>query len=275
MLTKTDKKPLLFFLIVFVVIILFVSFISRDYLYKGYVQLFHKTTIIAHYNSQRQLDGEYIAYINGRVYCKAYFKDGLREGWCVRYDDTTWKKKNEIFYKQGKPDGIENAYYKSGNLDYTTQWKNGKNYQSEYHYLDNGTLANYNAFDQSKNTDNCYCYVMYDKAGKFHQILGDVFSSFIYSMCNDSIVELTNSSKYRCVNDLYISVATPPKLIEEISVFVNNKSYDSFKIKGNAIFIPDVFTHAGAYQISIIANLRIQNRKIIKADTLKTTIIKE
>lgn len=249
--------------------------IYKNEIHKTYIQLFHKSAIIAHYNRKGELDGEYIAYINGRVYGKSYFKDGLREGWCIWYDDETWKKKNEVFYKRGKADGIENVYYKNGNLNYTTHWKNGRYCKSEYHYLDNGTLNTYNAFDESKNVDNDYCYIAYDGEGNFHQILGDVFSPFIYSMCKDSIVALNDKTKFKYANDLYVSVATPPQLIPIVDIFINKANFNRIIIKENAMIVPNIFKNVGSYQITIYGKLLDKNGRIIKADTLKSTVIRE
>ena len=270
---EINRKWFVILLCSIVIISLFEGYIKRDKLHEAYLILFHKSAIMAHYNSNRQLDGEYITYINGNVYIKSYFKNGLREGWCIWYDDTTWKKKDEVFYKNGKADGIENVYYKNGNLNYSTHWRNERYCESEYHYLDNGTLNN--AFDESKNVNNGYCYIAYDSAGNFHQILGDVFSSFIYSKFRDSIVALTDNIKYSGIKDLYINVATPPQLTNVIDVFINNVRVNKAAIKENLMLIPNVFNNAGTYNIVIYGKLLIKNGKAIKTDTLKTTIIKE
>ncbi len=202
----------------------------RSSIYEGYLQLFHQSAIIANYNKKGQLDGEYIAYVNGRVYARANFKNGVREGWFILYDEETGKKRDEIFYIRGEAEGIENAFYKNGNLNYTVHWRNGKYSKSQYHYSDNGILTNYNTFDQNKKDFNGYCYVMYDKTGKFHQILGNMFSSIIYSTCEDSIITLTDNGKYKCINSLYIDVATPPQLTPMMTIFINDVKFDKTRV---------------------------------------------
>jgi len=271
---KVNSKKRLIIIGCLVIIGFFSFFKNLEPFYKMYIELFHKNATISHHNKQGKLDGEYIAYISGKIYGKSYFKDGLREGWCVWYDEKTWKKKDEVFYKHGKADGIENVYYENGNLNYSTNWRNGRYCKSEYHYLDNGKLNTYNAFDESKNANNGYCYVAYDETGKFHQILGDVFSSYIYSTCKDSTVALMDNTNYNCIKDLYISIATPPQLTPWMEIFVNNIRF-KVTIHHNTIVVPNVFKKSGSYQILIIGKLTNTAGRTAKADTLKATIIKQ
>lgn len=239
-----------------------------------YLKLLKQSGTLAHYNKHGQLDGEFTSYIRGQLYVKSYFKNGFREGWCTWYNETTGKRDTEIYYKYGVP-GVENVYYANGNLDYTAQWKNGRYINSEYHYLDNGVLNTYNAFDLSKNIDNGYCYIAYDNAGKFHQILGDVFSSCIYSTCQDSTIALTKNGKYNCLSNLYIKVATPPLLKPTIKLIVNKITFNKLVIRDNTIVVPGVFDVSGKYEVVIYGKLQTTYGAIIKSDTLKTYFYKE
>jgi len=257
------------------IFIFYICLIFTDKLKIFYIQVFNKSAIISHRNDNGRLNGEYFAFINGNIFIKSFFKDGLREGWCTWYDEATQKKKREVFFKKGVADGIENVYYPNGKLNYSTQWKNGRYCNSEYHYSENGILNTYNAFDNSKEIDNGYCYVAYDRAGKFHQILGHVFSSYIYSMCGDSIVALLDNRRYKCVNELCINIATPPQLMNNIEIIVNNKVWTESLIKKNTIIVPNVFRAKCAYQISIFGKLLNSSGRIIKTDTLKMSILKK
>ena len=133
MTTKTKKwfrysaTVLLFLIILFIIL-------KRNDLITSYIKLFKISAIISHHNKSGQLEGEYTSYIRGKIYVQSYFKNGLREGWCVWYDENTGKKKDEIYYRKGVAEGTEHGYYPNGSLDYFAQWKNGRYFNSEYHY---------------------------------------------------------------------------------------------------------------------------------------------
>lgn len=269
------KNNFYILIIIALIAVFFLVSLKRDLLYIYFIKASHKTTIVANYNTKGKLDGAYYGFINGKIYGKSYFRNGLRDGWTIWYDEETGKKKREAFYRLGKLDSIENVYYKSGNLNYRSGWKNNKRLNSEYHYLDNGILNTYNAFDNNINSNDSYCYVAYDEKGNYHQILGDVFSSFIYSKCKDSTVALINNNIYTCIKDLFINVATPPQLTPEITVFINKVRNNKIMIKENNIVISGIFNKTGAYQIQIFGRLRTKIGAIIKADTLNVLVYKE
>jgi hypothetical protein len=269
---RSRKKLVLLFVVLLISVLIYVV---RANLYKKYIVLFHKNGIVSHYDKNGQLTGEYIAYVDGNIYGKSYFINGLREGWCIWYNEKTGRKKDEVFYKAGKVDSIENVYYENGNLNYTVNWKNGRYVDGEYHYLSNGKLNTYNAFDQSKKSDNGYCYVAYDGLGNFHQILGNVFSSYVYTKCKDSVMALNNNNKYTCLENLYLSVAKPPELNSLMDIFINNTKVHGFFMGENNLVIKDAFNNKGVYHIFIRGKLINKSGAIIKADSLKITVAKE
>lgn len=240
-----------------------------------YLKLSNGSGIISHRDSQGRLDGDYAGYIYGKIKIKSHFKNGLREGVCVWYYENTGNKRREIHYKKGVPEGAENAYYPNGNLDYSVEWKNNRYVNSQYHYRDNGKMSTYNAFDFSKNENNGFCYVGYDSDGRFHQVLGRVFSSYVYTTCKDSIIQLNNEAQYDCISDLHISVATPPDLVTNVKVLINNDSYTKSDAKRNTILIRNAFTKTGKYEIAIYGNLRTLSGAVVKSDTLRMRIFKQ
>jgi hypothetical protein len=240
-----------------------------------YIKVFKQSKIVCNYNKYGQLDGEFTSYINGNLHAKCYFKNGLREGLCVWYDVKSGKKKDEIYYQKGKPYGIENAYYPNGSLNYTVPWKDGRHLNSQYHYLNNGKINTYDAFDLRKNEDNMYCYVAYDNAGKFHQILGNVFSSYIYSTCRDSIIELVKDQGYNCVNDLYLNVATPPLLNASVEIVINKIRFNKKTIQKNVVVVPNAFGKPGRYDLVIYGHMLTKYGATVKSDTLTTRLFKK
>lgn len=159
--TYLTLKNLLITTSVLIVLVL-VAFLSLDNYKRVYLEVFKKSGIIGHYNRNGRLDGEFEVYLEGKINVKANFKQGLRDGWCIWYYPNG-NKQQEAFYKSGKEDGIQNVYYDNGELNYTIKSKNGRNYDSEYHYLLDHSLNNYNAFDLRPAGDNCFLYAVYDK----------------------------------------------------------------------------------------------------------------
>lgn len=158
MLPRRIKK---IFIIVFILIVCIGPlFRYQDSYKRSYLKVLRKSGVIEHYDKYGKLNDKYEVYLIGKLYLKANFKSGVRNGWCIWYYPNG-NKKQEIFYKNGKEEGIQNVYYSNGQLNYTIKVKNGKNYGSEYHYLPDRTLANYNAFDFRTGGDNCFLYVFY------------------------------------------------------------------------------------------------------------------
>jgi len=269
------KTKILYTTTILMLVFFIFIFSYLDDLKKEYIKLFKRNAIVAHYNSNGQLNGEFASFLNGKIYMEGNFVNGVREGWVTEYFEDAHETphiKHKQFYSYGKANGRESEYYENGKLNYTVKWSDDKRFGSEYHYSIDGKPINYDAFDKSGKL-GMYCYVAYDKAGNFHQILGHVFSSFIYSKCKDSIIALHDKTQYRCLKDLYIDVALPPQFTTEMNISINDIDIKHHVIE-NTVILPNVFVTKGNYHIVIRAKLNNRNGGgTIKSDSLKTTIL--
>jgi len=252
-------------------LLLIVIFLEKDKIYIGYIKLSKNDAIINHYNSHGQLNGEIVGYVDGNIDIVTNFRNGLREGLTTVYYKNG-QIKNLSFFKHNQRVGEEVEYYNNGKIDYKRTWKNNKGYGSIYHYSEDGNILNYDALD----VVNLFFYLEYDKTGKTTKALGSCFSSNLFShyVGSDSSIVLNNNQSYKNINDLNITVATPPKLTTHINILINNKPIVNTKIENNTVTINNILLHQGVYNIKIIGRLINQNGGIVKADTLAVRIIK-
>ncbi|MGN6398307.1 MAG: toxin-antitoxin system YwqK family antitoxin [Mucilaginibacter sp.] len=236
-----------------------------------YFQLFKKNEIIAHYNKYGKLDGQYLSYLNGRIYVKTYFENGLRTGCAVEYYQNG-QIKNERFFKKGKEIGIENAYYENGKLDYKAHWQNGKHYGSQWHWLRDGQLQIYNTYD----IVDLFYYSEYDETGRLKKILGNIISPNLYTKntLTDSTVLLEDKGCYPYIKDLYIPISTPPNLTSEIEVNINKHQINPTRVIDNTIIVSNAFSNVGTFRIDITGKLIDSNNRPIRKDSIGYTIIR-
>jgi len=266
------KKSFLYFVVILFLLIISVFFLTKFInLKKAYIQLFRKNAILTQYNKDGKIDGEYLSYLNGKIYVKAYFKNGERNGQDIEYF-SNGKIKNERLFKMGKEVGVEKEYYENGALNYKANWQNNKHYGSQWHWNEDGTLALYNASD----IQDLFFYCEYDNNEGLKKILGTVFSPNIYSVgvTQDSIIALVNHNSYHDINNLYITVATPPNLNSAIQVWIDGTLANTSRIINSTVCITDAFTKEKEINIRIEGALKDLNNRIIKKDTLNMTITK-
>lgn len=267
---KLKKSHFLLTLVALVITLLILTNLTN--LKKAYIQLFNKNAILKHYNNNGKLDGEFITYLNGKIHVKALFKNGLRNGQDIEYY-SNGQIKNERLFAMGKETGFENEYYEDGKLDYKANWKNNKRYGSEWHWFENGTVAIYDTFD----IKSLFYYSKYDNKGMLKQILGNIISPNIYSKiaAADSTILLNDNGSYHDINDLYMSVATPPNLHSIVEIVINTTELKSFKITNNTILIKNCFSNIGTYNIELNSKLQDARGRIIRRDSLVFKIEKD
>lgn len=251
--------------------VLIISFFNFEAIKKVYIRILKKNAIIQHFNSKGQREGEFLSYLNGKLYVKADFINGLREGWVIKYYKNG-EIQNKTFYNNDKRDGEEYGYYENGKLNYESHWRNGKYYGDGWNWQKNGKLFVYNTTDIS----DLFYYSEFDSLGRPNKIVGNLFSSNIYSIDNrnDSIVTLSDRGMYGKIKDLYITVATPPKLSTQIDIKINNHDFTHPKILDNTIRIENAFMNRGTYRIYIKDQLLDRNSRVLKLDTLSLIITK-
>ncbi len=254
-----------------VLLLLIFASLEREKIYAGYIKLLKKTTIVKQYNNKGQLNGEIIGYIDGNIDVSTNFVNGLRDGLTTEYYKNG-QVENQSFFRHNKREGEEVEYYENGKLNYKRTWKNNKGYGSIYHYTNDSKIVNYDGLD----IVNLFFYMEYDATGKTTKAFGHCFSSniFSYDLNGDSTIILSNNKAYQNIADLNITIATPPNLIPQINLLINDKPIPDIKIKDNTINVKDAFFDKGIYNIKITGDLMNKNRRIVRADTLNLTITK-
>ena len=254
-----------------VLLIISVVFLEKDNIYIGYIKLFKKSALIEHFNTKGQKDGEELVYIDGNLEINTSYLKGCRDGLTKQYYKNG-QLENLFHFKIGKKEGKEVGYYKDGKLDYTTNWKNNKLYGSAYRYSTDGKLTDY----VEMGIDYLLFYMKYDKSGLSTIYFGHSFSKelFSYDTKTDSTEVLRNNQTFQNINDLNITVATPPNLIPKINLSINNKPITNLKIVENTITIKNAFVNKGIYNIKVLGELVNPKNVRIRADTLDINITK-
>jgi hypothetical protein len=266
-----ERKTKLY--VLFGCLTIIIVFFNRASIYQLYIKIVKKSTILENRNNKGQLDGEVTSYINGNIYLKANFKNGLKNGWAMKYFGNG-QVKNKSFYKDDKLDGVENEYYENGRPHYESNYKYGRYYGNGWNWLKNGKLFVYNTSDVS---NNLFYYSEFDSVGRPTKVIGEVFSRNIFSI-NDkdgSVILLNDRQSFDSINDLYITVATPPQLLPQIDININKTHSSYLKIDDNTIQIKNAFTGKGAYKMDIYGHLLDKNKRTVKSDTLTMMINKK
>ncbi len=198
---KTKYKVLIVLLISLIIALKLVIY-NFTFLKKTYIVIFHKSGVIAHFNSNGKLDGEVDTYVNGKITQKANLKNGLFDGWTADYypngviKDMSYFKNNKIegvefnYYNSGKIkskesfvdgkyEGPKIAYYQNGQIEQRSFRKNDKVNGTEYAYYEDGNLKyTRNWVDDKPYGDFYYYYDTIGKKVKFYHaydVLGDKF----------------------------------------------------------------------------------------------------
>jgi hypothetical protein len=246
--TRNRKKV---YLIGLIALIIYILYYNSENLKIIYIKVFKKNEIIANYNSIGQLNGDFTSYLDGNVYATAKYINGLKQGWVIEYYQNNQVKRRK-FYRNDKATG------------------NG------YEYLDNGKLKVYTAYDIN---GNYFFKCHYNKSGNV-EMEGYTISPNLYSMTNQnkSVIILDDvvhvDSSYNQIKDLYITIATPPTLVNNVSVQINNKVFKNLTMEGNTVKIINAFFVTGTYHVFVASRLIDKNNKVIKGLNLKATIIK-
>lgn len=233
--------------------------------------VFNDTSEIIHYNGAGRYDGEVIGYVKGKKSFIISFKNGLRHGFTRTYFEDG-RLKNETPYLNNKKNGLEREYYDNGSLNYNTDWRDGTRVGSSEHYSESGFLMNYDAFDvqgpDTSRLDIVY-YAEYDSIGRVLKQAGSVFGENIYSKHykNQKVVILEDGQHYEDINDLYLTLATPPNFYADIDIIINKARLRRSHLTSHTLKVQGAFPGPGDYSITITGELKNSLRKAIRRDT--------
>jgi hypothetical protein len=242
------RKSIFYFVIASLVIVIVLGVTDFNSIKKLYIITFHKGGMISHFNTKGRLDGEVDTYINGKIKSKEFFRDGKRDGpYTMYYQSGRIELKS--FRKNNKVEGLGYEYYEDGNLRCRRNWINDKPYGDFYYYYPNKKVEVYHTYDIMG--DKFYL-CRYSQLGKVLRDDGYVFSNHTYTIDHDSVEVLKDSTVYKSIRDLYITVANPPQITPEIRVMINNKQcQDLIFPDRNTVMIRNAFSKKGLYTISI------------------------
>lgn len=254
------------YLALFVCLTIIIIIFNSSNIYKFYIKVTRKSEMIENRNDKGELDGGLTSYVNGNVYIKVNFKNGLKNGWAMKYFENG-QVKNKAFYKNGRLEGVETEYYNNSKPHYESNYRDGKYYGSGWNWSKSGKLFVYNTSDIS---GQLFYYSEYDTLETATKAIGDVFSTRIFSVNtkDSSIVVLKDKKPCESINDLFITVSTPPHLTPQVRVDINNSHFEFLKIHDNTITVKDVFKNVGVFKINIHGYLLDDKRHIDKSDTL-------
>ena len=120
---------------------------------------------------------------------------------------------------------------------------------------------------------NDFFYINYDRSGIIKQAVGTLISENLAARQKNSFEILEQGNSYKNIDDLYITVANPPKLKSTFKILVNDKEYNFFDIKTNTLKLAGALAKTGRYVVVAMGTLK-DNGKLIKSDTISVTFIK-
>jgi hypothetical protein len=256
-------------------LVLLLSFSS--YLERGYIRLFNKTAIVARHNLKGQIDGEVYNYIEGKIKSTVIYKNGIREGWLTTYFKNGGVQ-NRTLYINNEANGRGFEFYANGKLKYSGNWKDGKIFGNVNWYNIQGNLVSYMCYDRFEDK---FCQFTYGSNNKISKMEGFVISTNIYSIdtTNKSIVLMNNhtlhNNRYRNIKDLYITVAQPARLFQDLTITINNHVYRNHNLRYNTFKICNAFGDKGVYEITINSHLLDNKRNAVNGLIIKTLIVNE
>lgn len=235
-------------------------------IYKEYIVIFKKDAVFEPPYINGKLDGPFTIYAKGKIKFKATYRNGVRDGIATKYYDNG-SVENKMFYKNDKLEGLQYRYFENGKLNYSQNLHNGKFYGEQRTYDESGNLNTYSVFDIHEHDFFDYHY---DQRGNLIKQEGFVFSFSIFSIDKkrDSVIVLEENAanptnKFHGVEDLYITVATPPNLKLNLTVTINGTTYADLKVVNNTIKIPNAFPNIGTYKIFIESHLKNKQGEMI------------
>ncbi|WP_052266493.1 toxin-antitoxin system YwqK family antitoxin [Pedobacter kyungheensis] len=222
-------------------------------------------------NSNGNFEGRSRIYRKGIKIFDGYFINGKMDGWSFKYYDNG-ELERKTSYKDGVINGHEYEYYSNGKLKAEKFSFKGRLYAEQIYYSEKGQPTGYWVRDH-RDMPNDFLYINYNNSGTIKQVIGTLLSEEFAVRKNDGFEILRQGNSYKNIDDLYITVANPPKLKSTFKILVNSKEYIFSDIKTNTLQLAGAFTKAGKYAIVGIGTLK-DNDKLIKRDTISVTIIK-
>lgn len=247
-----------------------------------WLEIFKLDKIFVHYNSQGNLNGEIAQYRAGKIYVIGNVLNGVKQGW-----ETMFYKNGDIesrtFFVNGLPAGKGYLFDLEGNLTYSGTYKYGKPYGSWYQYYSNGHIKKYMLYDIDEVNKATSFTIGYDVNGnlKLKEMSGLVVSPNFYSIDSNSnaIIPLfpkdNPTRKFKNINDLYITMATPEHTRLSAVIKINESLYDFYRIKNNTVKITNAFSNIGKYNIFIESHLYDKDDKIINGINIQVSLVKE
>lgn len=205
------------------------------------------------YNKNKQIHGEAIEYIDGKIHVKESFVNGLREGWAYEYHKNG-RLSRKTHFSKGKPDGSEFLFDEKGRIVESRNYLRGSPYGDWFKYDTLGTLTKYSLIDIS---GGIIFSSKADLSGNLNDMHGHVVSSSFYSFdANQSVVNLMERANYlnKGFKDLYITVVHIPNNKLIVSVNINGVNYSFNNINSSTIRIPNIFKYPGEYNITLKSN---------------------
>ncbi|MCD0489523.1 hypothetical protein LPB86_14875 [Pedobacter sp. MC2016-14] len=261
------KNKFLTFAVLFALLVTVFFCVNEEFYYK----ILNRSGESYRLNSKGNFEGRSRVYRKGIKIFDGYFKDGKLEGWSFEYYDNG-ELKLKSFYKNDFIHGYEYEYYSDGKLKSKKYMIKGKWYADQLYYSEKGELTVYSVSDY-RNMPNDFFYIIYSSSGSIKQVLGTLLSENIAICRNNSFKILEQGNSYKNIDDLYITVANPPKLKSTFKILVNKKEYSFTDIKTNTLKLKGAFKKVGKYTVIGMGTLK-DNDKLIKRDTISVTFIK-
>lgn len=286
-------------LILFAVIVI-ICFLYWQNIQVFYWKIFHKSGEVYRLNDNDKLDGEVYSYEAGQLVYKAEYNDGVLNGKASWYylngnpkAEVTFynglkaglervyyengRLESKAFFKKNKLNGWESVYRENGSINYKSHWADNEHCGSFYRYAEGGQINLYYAsgIDNDPEVANMFYHSEYVN-NKPVKVIGNSFSSNVYSRGSDgSPMILRNDSSYKDIDDLFISVATPPYVKSSLTVRLNNVVSHYNGLKANTVRVPNAISKAQNYTLKVFGKLTDKNEKIVRVDSLEIHISKK
>ncbi|TKC04707.1 hypothetical protein FA048_18640 [Pedobacter polaris] len=238
--------------------------------------LFYKTFQLSgkyvRYNKKGQIHGEAIAYVNGKMYVKENFANGVKQGWSYEYYENKMLKRKTQF-ANGKAHGQEFLFDEKGRILESRNYLMNKPYGNWFKYDTLGNLTSYALVDISQ---NIIFSSKVDKLGELKDMHGFVVSSNFYSFDADkNIINLIKdtSSLKKGIKDLFITVVNVPNDKLLLNVNINGYKYVFDNIKSNTVKIPNIFKAPGDYHIFLKSKLVNKRNQIVNGIDIDEKIV--
>ena len=261
------KNKFLIFAILLVLVTVIYYHINEEFYYR----ILSKSGESYRLNSKGNFEGRSRIYKKGIKIFDGYFKNGKMEGWSFKYYDNG-EIKLKTFYKSDVIDGYKYEYYSNGKLKAKTFMINGNSYAEQAYYSEKGQLSEYWVRDH-RNMPNDFLYIKYNSSGNIKQMVGTLLSENLAIRQKNGFEIIEQGNSYKKIEDVYITVANPPKLKSSFKIFVNDKEFDFFNVKTNTLKLTGALKKSGRYVVIGVGTLK-DSGKLIKRDTISVTFVK-